>query len=68
MGEEDEISPGYDLFRVTVWDKDGRISDYESYAANAESAISRDKMILKVMKVEKLDPRTKAIRETYYYE
>ena len=68
MGEEDEIPSGSDLFRVTVWDKDGTISEYESYALSPESAIRHEQEILKLLKVEKLNPRTKAILETYYYD
>jgi hypothetical protein len=68
MDEECEIPWGSDLFRVTVWDKSGTISDYDSYATSVELAISHDKEMVKILKVEKLDPRSKTIIETYYYE
>jgi hypothetical protein len=66
--EEDEISSGLGLFRVTVWAKDGKISDYERYAASPESAVRHQKGISKLMKVEKLGPRNRAILDCYYYE
>lgn len=49
MDEECEIPSGSDLFRVTVWDKSGTISDYDSYATSVELAISHDKEMVKIL-------------------
>jgi hypothetical protein len=34
MDEEDEIPAGAELFRLTVWNQDAIISEYERYSAS----------------------------------
>ena len=67
-GEKDETPAGYDLFRVTGWNKAGTISEYETYASDAEAAITHQREISKVVQVKRLDPRSRVVLDLYYYE
>jgi hypothetical protein len=61
MDEEHELPSGFELFRLTVWGKDGMISAYEKYSASMESAIRDHKDMSKLVKIENIDPWSKAI-------
>jgi hypothetical protein len=52
MDEEDEIPAGAELFRLTVWNQDAIISEYEGYSASMQSAIREQKDIFKLVSRE----------------